>query len=92
MWHMFATVYLIGLHVAYMCVTVYLIGFTGGHVHMVCRNQERAETAQQEIMNISGNTVSSLLRFSHLPPIPPASQCVCEPKTEDLRGPGARRY
>lgn len=35
-----------------------LCSFSGGTVHMVCRNRERAEEARECIVNESGNTVS----------------------------------
>lgn len=35
--------------------------FSGGTVHMVCRNRERAEEARECIVSESGNTVSAPL-------------------------------
>lgn len=35
-----------------------LCSFSGGTVHMLCRNRERAEEARECIVNESGNTVS----------------------------------
>lgn len=35
-----------------------LCSLSGGTVHMVCRNRERAEEAREFIVNESGNTVS----------------------------------
>jgi len=34
----------------------------GGEIHMVCRNQERAEAAKKDIINQSTNEVNDLIR------------------------------
>lgn len=34
--------------------------FSGGTVHMVCRNKDKAEEARMDIVDKSGNTVSTV--------------------------------
>lgn len=39
--------------------------FPGGTVHMVCRNEDKAEEAREDIVNESGNTVSVALSLTN---------------------------
>lgn len=52
-------------------ILILLCSFSGGTVHMVCRNRERAEEARECIINDSGNTVSVPLRRESDGTLPP---------------------